>query len=147
MKGWSIWSLVVLCGLATQMVKLLAYSLARRRLFLPALTRSCGLPSLQASSLSCLIVLLAAREGLGAATTATALVMAVVVIHDVIRLRGVREAQRKAVHRLIVGIPETDHLEQQVLDYLDPRGHHPAHVGAGVVFGALFALAFGLAGG
>lgn len=143
MRDWPIWSLVIACGAAAQLAKLLAYSVARRRLILPMVTRSTGPPSLHASSMSCLVTLMGLRQGWGATETAAALVLAVVVIHDAVRLRGVREEQRLAVHVLVSEVPDARVLRQRVLDYLDPRAHHPAHVGIGVLFGVLFALAFG----
>ncbi|MFO7652447.1 MAG: divergent PAP2 family protein [Candidatus Krumholzibacteriia bacterium] len=145
--SWPIWLLVVACGFAVQVVKVVAYSAAERRLQLTLLTRSTGLPSLPAAALTCLAVLLGLRDGWSASTTAAAVVFTTIVVHDGMRLRGVAEEQRRAVHRLVSNLPGDERFQQRVLGYLDPRAHHLGHVVVGVVFGALFALALGIGGG
>ena len=140
---WPIWALVVFCGLAAQLFKLVLYSVARRRLVISVMGQSTGLPSLHAATLGCLVVLLLISEGWSATTTGIALVLAGVVIHDSIRLKGMAEEQRRLVYQLVDSVPNAGGIRYRVSDYLDPRAHTPAHALLGLVFGVLFALAFG----
>lgn len=140
---WPAWLVVVVCAAANQLVKLAVYSLTRRDFAFAALGQSYGLPSSPAAVLSCLLVLTILRRGFGASETGFALVFAVIVIHDTVKLRLTARRHREVVFRLVSGLPGTGPLSQQVAGYLDPRIHHPVHVGVGVLFGALFALAFG----
>jgi len=141
---WPSWLVVLLCAAGNQFVKLLAYSLNRRKLALSALGQEYGLPSSPAAVLSCLLVLVVLRQGWQAPETGFTLVFAVLVIHDTIKLRVAARRQREVVFRLVEGLQDAGPFHQRVADYLDPRTHHPIHVILGVVLGGLFALAFGL---
>lgn len=144
---WPAWLVLLCCGLANQLFKWAIYSLARRDLALAALGQSHGLPSAPASVLSCLLVLMTVRQGWQASETGFALVFAVIVIHDTVKLRVAARQQREVVFRLVESLGPAGLFRQRVVDYLDPRTHHPVHVALGVVFGGLFALAFGLPSG
>jgi acid phosphatase family membrane protein YuiD len=137
-----IWAVVLLCGLCNQLVKLAATSLARGRLTIAVLGHSTGLPSLHAATMTCLAVSIALHDGAGAATTGVALVMAVIVLHDAMRLKGAAQQQRRSVYRLIRNVPGGTAFGGRVADYLDVRAHHPVPVLAGGLLGAFFALAF-----
>ncbi len=141
------WLVLLLCVVANQVFKWAIYALARRDLALAALFQSHGLPSSPATLLSCLLVLMTLREGWGAPETGFALVFAVIVIHDTVKLRMATRDQRAVVLHLVENLDNVGKLRSQVADYLDPRTHHPVHVVVGVVLGGLFALAFGLPSG
>jgi acid phosphatase family membrane protein YuiD len=140
-----IWVLVIGCGALGQLFKLTVYSIIKRRFDLALIAQGRGLPSLQSTVLSCLLVLVGLRSGWTSGLTAFALVFAVIVIHDTVKLRVAAGRHRVAAYHLVVSLPEAGHLHQRVADYLDPRHHQTSHVAAGVVFGSLFALAFGIA--
>ena len=144
---WPAWLVVLLCVVVTQLIKLLAYSLTRRQLAFAALAQSHGLPSSPAAILSCLLVLVALRQGWNSGQTGFALVFAVIVIHDTVKLRIAARRQREVVFRLVESLHHAGPFRQHVADYLDPRTHHPVHVAVGVMLGGLFALAFGLPSG
>lgn len=137
-----LWLVVLICALCNQLFKLAAASLAHRRLAIAVLGRSTGLPSLHAATMTCLTVGVAMRDGVLAATTSVALVMAVIVIHDAVRLKGAAQQQRRSVYRLVRSVPGGSAFGARVADYLDVRAHHPVPVLAGSLFGAVFALAF-----
>lgn len=142
--GWPIWVTVLFCGAAVQLVKLAAYSAARRRLTLGVLGQGHGLPGLPPALLGCLLVLVSLRRGWNSAEAGFALVFAVIVVHDAVKLGAAHRRQRQALFHLVDALDEPGPFRLRVADYLDPASHHPAHVAAGVLFGALFALAFGL---
>ena len=142
-----IWLVVILCGVLGQFFKLAVYSITKRHLDLALIAQGSGLPSLQASVLSCLLVLVGIRSGWNSGHAAFALVFAVIFIHDTVKLGVASSRQRKVVYHLVASLPDAGHLHQRVAGYLDPRVHRKSHVGAGVVFGGLFALAFGIAPG
>ena len=136
------WAAVAACGLAAQLVKLGLYSAARRHLALTAFAQGNGLPSLPAALLSCLTVLVARRAGWGAPETAFALVFAVIVIHDSLKLGWLADRNREALVRILARVEARGEAGRWALAYLDPRAHHPVHVAVGIAFGGLFALAF-----
>jgi len=144
---WPLWLVIAACAMTTQIVKLLAYSAARRRFFPAALGQSYGLPSLPTAVLCCTVVLLVMRTGWSSGETGFALVFAVIVIHDTVKLRSAASQQREVVFKLVEILPGAGRFELHVADYLDPRTHHPVHVATGAVLGSLFALAFGMGSG
>ncbi len=143
MGNWPIWVIVLLCGAFAQIAKFAIYSVTNRRIALSVLGQSHGLPSLPTALLACLLVLTVMRVGWYAGETGFALIIAVIFVHDTVKLRVMASRQREVLYRLVVSLPDAGPLHLRVADYLDPRVHHPAHVVFGGVLGALFALAFG----
>ena len=144
--GWPIWLVVLACAASCQAVKLLIYSLVHRRFKPGVLGQTHGLPSLQAASLASLLVDVSLRRGWDSGETSFALVFVVIVVFDLVRVRSAARDQRYVVFHLVEALPTGGVFRQRVADYLDIRTHHPVHVAIGAIFGALFALAFGLAG-
>jgi len=138
-----IWILVALCVLAGQLVKLLLYSVPQRRLQLALLGQSAGLPSLHAAAGSCLLTLMTLRTGWRSAETSVALGFVVIAVFDAMRVRSAAQEQRRLVHDLVQVEPAAGPWRRRVASYLDILAHTPAHVAAGLVWGFLFALAFG----
>ncbi len=141
---WPVWAIVGLCGVTNQLIKLVAYSWPGKRFAFAALAQGHGLPSAQASVLSCLLVMVILRHGWHSSAAGFALVFAVIIIHDTVKLRVAASRHREAALRLVENLHNPGPFQARVAGYLDPRTHHPAHVVVGVLFGALFALAFGL---
>jgi acid phosphatase family membrane protein YuiD len=139
---WPIWVVVLFCGLAGQVFKATIYSIINRHAAFSHLAQGHGFPSLQAALLSCLLFLTLLRPEATPGQAGFALVFAVIVIHDTVKLRLMASRQREAVVRLVHVLPSANEFHQRVADYLDPRTHHPVHVAAGVLWGAVFALAF-----
>jgi len=142
-QGIPVWMVVGLCGLSSQIIKALAYSLTQRHFFFGILAQTYGLPSLPATLLTCLAVMTGLRVGWASSEFGFSLVFAVIVIHDVVRVRAAASEQRQAIFRLMETLDHAGPFHLKVANFLDIRTHHPVHVGYGVVFGALFALAFG----
>ena len=140
---WPVWLVVICCGASAQVFKLVVYSFTKGRFDLAIMARGRGLPSLQATILSCLLTSIALRTGWDSGHTAFALVFAVIVIHDTVKLRVATSRQREAAFHLVASLPPGGPLPPRVADYLDPITHQVFHVVVGVVFGGLFALAFG----
>jgi len=147
LADWPIWLVVTACGTLGQLIKLVVYSTTKRHFDLALIAQGRGLPSLQSVVLSCLLVLVSMRSGWNSSQAAFALVFAVIVIHDTVKLRVATTRQREVVYHLVASLPDAGHFHQRVAGYLDPRLHQRSHVVAGVVFGGLFALAFGIAPG
>jgi acid phosphatase family membrane protein YuiD len=138
-----IWVLVVLCVLAGQAVKTALYSVPRRRLHLAVLGQSAGLPSAHAAASGCLATLCAVRSGWQAPETSAALVFTVIAVFDAVRVRSAAQEQRRLLHELAELAPDPEPWRVRVAGYLDVMAHAPGHVVAGLVWGFLFALAFG----
>ena len=147
LADWPIWLVVIVCGALGQLFKLAVYSTTKGCFDLALIAQGRGLPSLQATVLSCLLVLVGVRSGWSSGQAAFALVFAVIVIHDTVKLRVAASRQREVVFHLVASLPEAGQFHQRVAGYLDPRLHQTSHVAVGVAFGGLFALALGIAPG
>jgi acid phosphatase family membrane protein YuiD len=143
---WPIWVLVLLCGAATQVTKLVLYSVVERRLALHVLGESVGLPSLHASVLTCLTTLLTLQYGWQATMTGLSLVLTVIVLHDVMRVKGASQAQNAVLAQLVAYIPQAGSLQRGVTSLLTSFAHQPFHVAMGALYGLIFALATGTRG-
>jgi acid phosphatase family membrane protein YuiD len=143
MDRWPAWALVAACAAAGQAVKFLLYSAVARRPAVSALVQGYGAPSLPATVLSCLLALMVLRCGWDSSEASVSLVLAVVAVHDTVKLRVAATRQRAVVHAIVTTEPAAGPLRRLVAGYLDPVSHHPAHVVTGVAFGILFAVAAG----
>jgi acid phosphatase family membrane protein YuiD len=141
--NWPSWVVVLACGLLAQVLKFALYSVTNRHLAVSLLGQSHGLPSFPTALLSCLLVMTVLRQGWTSAEAGFALIFAVIVVHDTVKLRVTARRQREVLYRLVDALPDAGTFHQRVAGYLDPRVHHPSHVVVGGLFGALFALAFG----
>jgi acid phosphatase family membrane protein YuiD len=83
------------------------------------------------------------QSGWKTTEAALALVLAVIVIHDAIRLKSATQQQRVVLYQLVQAVPGMGHFHRQVASILNVRAHHPLHVAIGALFGLLFAMAFG----
>ena len=143
MGDWPLWAQVAACAAAAQAVKFALYSVVGRRPAAAAFLQGCGAPSLPAAVLSCLLALMVIHRGWRSSEASLALVLAVVAVHDTVKLRRAATRQREVVHAIVSSEPAAGPFRRRVAGYLDPLTHHPAHVAAGVAFGVLFAVAAG----
>ncbi|MBK6732733.1 MAG: divergent PAP2 family protein [bacterium] len=141
MGEWPLWALVGACAVAGQSAKFVLYSAVARRAEPSALFQGYGAPSLPAAVLACLLTLVTIQRGWASSEASFALVLAVVAVHDTVKLRLAATRQREIVHAIVTTEPAAGPLRRRVAGYLDPLSHHPAHVLAGLVFGVLFAVA------
>lgn len=141
MGNWPIWAQVIACAVAGQVAKFVVYSVVGRRPVPAALFQGYGAPSLPAAGLSCLLALMVICRGWRSPEASFALVLAVVAVHDTVKLRLAATRQREIVHTIVTTEPGAGPLRKRVAGYLDPLSHHPAHVVTGVLFGILFAVA------
>lgn len=139
--GWPIWAQVMACAVTGQAAKFVVYSVVGRRPVPAALFQGYGAPSLPAAGLSCLLALMVIERGWQSMEASFALVLAVVAVHDTVKLRLAATRQRELVHAIVTAEPGAGALRKRVAGYLDPLSHHPAHVVTGVLFGILFAVA------
>lgn len=143
MTDWPVWARVAACAVTGQVAKFLLYSVVARRPVPAALFQGYGAPSLPAAVLACLLGLMVVEVGWRSSEASFALVLAVVAVHDTVKLRLAATRQREIVHAIVTTEPAAGELRRRVAGYLDPLSHHPAHVVAGILFGALFAVAAG----
>ena len=138
-----IWLVVLLGAVTGQLLKLALYSATQRRLHLAVLGQSAGLPSVHATVGGALLTLCVARTGWYSSESAVALVFMVITVFDAMRVRAAAQQQRRLVHDLVLLAPDAGPWRRLVAGYLDIIAHTPGHVAAGLVWGFLFALAFG----
>lgn len=147
LSEWPTWLFVAACGILNQFVKIFAYSIANKRIILSAIVQPHGLPSLPAAMMTSLLVLSTLRAGWHSGTASFALVFAVVVLHDLMKVRGAAQEQRLVVFQIVDSLAVPDPLRSRTAGFLDIKTHHPAHVLMGALVGCFFALAFGLGDG
>lgn len=147
LNDWPAWLFIAACGILNQFVKILSYSFANKRIILSTAVQPHGLPSLPAALMTCLLVLMTLRAGWHSGPASFSLVFAVVVIHDLMKVRGATHEQRLVVFHLVDSLSVPDPLRSRVAGILDVKIHHPAHVLMGVLLGGFFALAFGFTDG
>lgn len=141
------WVLVLACGLCGQLIKAAAYCAVQGKFSAVVLVQSVGLPSLPATVLACLATLMAMNHGWGSVEAGFALVLAVVGIHDSLKLGGASRRHQEALYAIVDHLQEDERFPNLAVSYLDPRTHHPLHMVVGALLGGLFALAFGGASG
>ncbi len=139
-----IWVLVLASGIFSQVFKTVLYAIPRRRIPIFMLFQSSGLPSLAATTATCLLTLVIVRCGWNSSEAGFALCFAVIGFHDALKLGGAAVEQQRALYLVLDRMEISGSLAQRATAYLDPRSHHPAHMLVGVALGLLFALAFGV---
>jgi acid phosphatase family membrane protein YuiD len=117
-----------------QLIKFVAYSIRDGRLSPGYLTSSGGMPSAHSAFVTALCVAVGVRAGTGSELFSVTLVLAIVVIHDALRVRGALEQ--------LITIVKADHPEPDGPAARLPGtiGHSPAEVAAGVILAAVLAL-------
>jgi acid phosphatase family membrane protein YuiD len=141
------WLLVMAVGAVCQLVKLLLYGLAQRRLQLRALVTANGLPSLYGAAFGCLTTLVALSHGVASPAFTLVALFSGIVLHDAMRVQLTAGAGGRRARDLAGSFEEMGGHEAGWLERLRPslaeRGHRPAHVAVGAMLGLLAALGFG----
>lgn len=137
-----IWLVVVLAVASGQLTKLAIYSVTQRQLRLAVVAHSAGLPSAHAIGAGSLAGASVLWTGWASTLSGAALVIAVIMVFDAMRVRSAADAQRRLLRELVLldgsVLPA---WQRRVAGYLDAMNHAPTHVAVGLVWGFLFALA------
>ena len=134
--------MLVLLGLATQLLKLVLYGVANRRLNLRILVTTNGLPSLHGVVFMALAVTAGLDHGFRSPLFAAGWIFGGVVLHDLIKIQG-SVGKGQATGLYLAQAIEEDELgtwSARWADLLSDRGHRPLHVVAGMMLGTLVAL-------
>lgn len=137
------WVLALIAGTLAQLLKLLLYSVANRRLALRVLGATNGLPSFYSVGLGTLVTIVAQQMGPRSPEFATCMVFGGVILHDLIRVQGsVDKGGRMALLLAESMRPGEGNLwTEQLRPLLGDRGHRPLHVLVGLGLGVVFGLA------
>lgn len=145
MKSLAPWQLLVLLGIGTQLLKLALYGAANRRLNLRILVTTNGLPSLHGVVFMALAVTVGLEHGFSSPIFTATWIFGGIVLHDLVKVQGsVGRGQATGLY-LAQSIEEDEmgNWSARWADLLSDRGHRPLHVAAGMILGALTALAWG----
>ncbi|WP_319559449.1 divergent PAP2 family protein [Marispirochaeta sp.] len=117
-----------------QLIKFVAYSVRDRRINPRYFVSSGGMPSAHSAFVTALCVSVGVRGGFGSEVFSATLVLAFIVIHDAVRVRG-------ALQQVIL-ILKTNHPGQgnPAAGLPDTIGHDAAEIAAGIFLGILLAL-------
>ncbi|RKZ16878.1 hypothetical protein DRQ53_05195 [bacterium] len=139
------WQVMILMGIATQLLKFLLYGVVNRKINLRLLVTAHGFPSLHAVVLSCLSILAGLEYGFHSALFVVPFVFTGIILHDMMKVHG-------SVHSgQVTGLflarafddGEPGSWSERWASLLLDRGHRPLHVGASMTIGILSALAWG----
>jgi acid phosphatase family membrane protein YuiD len=139
------WEFMFLLGLATQLMKLLLYGIANRRLNLRVLVTTNAFPSLHAVVLSCLSIVTGLDHGFRSPFFVATFIFTGVVLHDLIKVQGsVQKGQATGLFLArAIDSEEPGSWSERWVPLLSDRGHRPMHVGIGMLLGILIAIAWG----
>lgn len=118
--------IALIVQLLSQMVKVVGRSVRERGLTLKPFTQSGGMPSAHTAFVTSLALSVGIRAGFGSEAFSVALVLAAVVIHDAVRVRGTLQE--------LVGIIKMSDPSERARNLPDTIGHSPAEVVAGILF-------------
>jgi acid phosphatase family membrane protein YuiD len=136
--------MLILLGVSTQLLKLALYGIAHRRVNLRILVTTNGLPSLHGVVFMAAAITAGLDQGFGSPLFIIAWVFGGIVLHDLIKVQGsVGRGQETGLYLA----QALDDEEQgpwlaRWTELLSDRGHRPLHVAAGMLVGALTALAW-----
>lgn len=147
MRNLSPWQLLILLGVATQVLKLVLYGIAHRRLNLRVLVMTNGLPSLHGVVFMAAAITTGLDHGFGSPLFIIAWVFGGIVLHDLIKVQGSVGRGQVTGLALAQAIEEEEpgSWSARWADLLSDRGHRPLHVAAGMILGALTAFAWAAA--
>lgn len=125
---------------ASQLAKLLAYSIRARRLELHRLLSTGGMPSAHSAFVTTLAVSIAAWHGLGSELFALCAVFASIIVYDSVRLRGMVDLHTRILRDLQARVEGSTRIAI-------PRwvGHSALETAVGIAAGALAAVVVHLA--
>ena len=145
MRNLAPWQMLMLLGVATQLLKLVLYGVANRRLNLRVLVTTNGLPSLHGVVFMAAAITAGLDKGFGSPLFLVSWVFGGIVLHDLIKIQGSVGRGQATGLRLAQALEDDEEpgpWSTRWADLLSDRGHRPLHVAAGMLLGALAALAW-----
>ena len=144
MRNLAPWQMLILLGVATQLLKLAVYGVANRRLNLRVLVTTNGLPSLHGVVFMAAAITVGLEDGFGSPLFVVAWIFGGIVLHDLIKIQGsVGRGQATGLFLArAIEVAEPGSWSARWGALLSDRGHRPLHVAAGMVLGALTAIAW-----
>lgn len=139
------WQLMIVMGVATQVVKFLLYGVVNRRINLRLLVTTYGFPSLHAVVLSCMSILAGLDYGFRSPLFVAPFIFTGVILHDMMKVQGSVHSGQVTGLLLARAIEDQERgsWSDRWAALLSDRGHRPLHVGVGMTLGILAALAWG----
>ena len=124
-----------MCGLLVQVVKLLLYLCAERRINISKLTQADGMPNLHSAVFSSLSACIGITFGFSSILFAVTAVYSAIIIHDTMRLKGEKGKQTHALNRIISSVESY----QDIADEMELRALRfgPLDVLGGTVLGII----------
>jgi len=136
--------MLMLLAVATQLLKLALYCVAQRRLNLRVLVMANGMPSLHAVVFMAAAITAGLDQGFGSPLFVVSWIFGGIVLHDLIKIQGsVGKGQATGLFLArAIEVAEPGSWSARWAALLSDRGHRPLHVAAGMVLGALTAIAW-----
>lgn len=124
--------------IGAQLIKVVIYSIVDRRLAFDRFVNAGGMPSAHTSFVTALTASIGMQSGFTSDVFAVSTVFSVIVIYDAFRLRGHVQKHAEVLNRLLKPRIDVGSGDKPLSEHV---GHTLPEIGAGIVWGLLFAFA------
>jgi len=130
----------IMCGFLIQIIKLLLYCVAEKKVNIGKLTQADGMPNLHSAVFSSLSACIGIKFGFSSILFALAAVYSAIIIHDTMRLKGEKGKQTHLLNRIISSVESY----QDIADERELRALRfgPLDVLCGTALGVISAYLF-----
>ena len=94
----------IMCGFLIQIIKLMLYCVAEKKVNIGKLTQADGMPNLHSAVFSSLSACIGIKFGFSSILFALAAVYSAIIIHDTMRLKGEKGKQTHLLNRIISSV-------------------------------------------
>jgi acid phosphatase family membrane protein YuiD len=99
-----IYLVPILCGLSVQILKMILFLIARKRINIGKLTQIDGMPNLHSAVFSSLSAAIGIKYGFSSILFSLVAVYSIIIIHDTMRLKGEKGKQTDLLNRIITSV-------------------------------------------
>lgn len=129
-----------MCGVLVQVVKLVMYAIAEKKIDIGKLTQADGMPNLHSAVFSSLSACIGIKFGFSSILFSVAAVYSAIIIHDTMRLKGEKGKQTHVLNRIISSVESYRDIAEE--GELRALRFGPVDVLCGTVLGVIGAYLF-----
>jgi acid phosphatase family membrane protein YuiD len=130
----------IMCGVLVQVVKLVMYAIAEKKIDIGKLTQADGMPNLHSAVFSSLSACIGIKFGFSSILFSVAAVYSAIIIHDTMRLKGEKGKQTHVLNRIISSVESYRDIAEE--GELRALRFGPVDVLCGTVLGVIGAYLF-----
>lgn len=99
-----IYFVPIICGLSVQILKMILFLIAKRKIDIGKLTQIDGMPNLHSAVFSSLTVTVGIKYGISSLLFSLVAWYSIIIIHDTMRLKGEKGKQTDVLNRIISSV-------------------------------------------